>query len=147
MIGMLWEQDRNQAEAIKEYQHTLTIDPRAGVAANNLANIYLAANKQLDDALQLAQTAIQALPDTPEVADTLGWVYVKRNQPSLGIPHLEASAGKAPTEAVFQYHLGIAYMQIGEYDRAKQALTKALQLKDNFDGAAEARKALADIGA
>ncbi len=50
-----------------------------------------------------------------------------------------------PDNPVFQYHLGIAYLQSGEFDKAKRTLTKALSLKADFDGAAEARKALSTI--
>jgi Flp pilus assembly protein TadD len=57
------------------------------------------------------------------------------------------SAEKVPTEPVFQYHLGMAYMQVGDFEKAKRALTKALSLKPDFDGAAAARKALATMGA
>jgi tetratricopeptide (TPR) repeat protein len=147
MLAMLWEQEGNSGEAIKEYQHALSIDPRAGVAANNLAFLYVSSDKQLDEALQLAQTAVQALPDEPAVTDTLGWIYVRKNQASLGIRHLESSVEKNPNEPVFRYHLGIAYMQVGDRDKAKQALTKALSIKSDFEGAAQARKALAEIGA
>ena len=41
----------------------------------------------------------------------------------------------------------MAYVQSGDWDRAKVALSKALSLKADFDGAAEARKALSQIGA
>src|SRR5262249_38511065 len=140
MIGLLNEQEGNRVQAIKDYQRTLSIDPRAGVAANNLAYLYVSANDRLDEALQLAQTASQARPGNRIVADTLGWIYVKKNQPAMGIPHLEASAARMPTEPQFHYHLGMAYFQAGEFDKAKRALTKALELKPDFDGAAAARK-------
>ena len=142
-----WEAEGNTVEAVKEYQHTLSIDPRAAVAANNLAYIYVSADKQLDEALQLAQTAVQAMPDEPIVNDTLGWIYVRKNQATLGIPHLELCVQKQPDEPVFNYHLGMAYLQTGEFDKAKKALTKALSIRPDFEGAEQARKALATIGA
>jgi Flp pilus assembly protein TadD len=146
MLAMLWEGEGNKAEAVKEYQHALSIDPRAGVAANNLAYIYVSADKQLDEALQLAQTAVRAMPDEPVVNDTLGWIYVRKNQAALGVHHLESSVQKTPDDPVFNYHLGMAYVQTGEFDKAKRALTKALSIRPDFEGAAAARKALATVG-
>ena len=65
MIGMLLEAQGKKAEAEKAYEQVLAIDSRAPVAANNLAWIYVASNRNLDQALQLAQTAHQTLPEEP----------------------------------------------------------------------------------
>jgi Tfp pilus assembly protein PilF len=40
----------------------------------------------------------------------------------------------------------MAYLQMGEIDKAKKSLTKSLSMSQNFDGASEAKKALADLG-
>jgi Flp pilus assembly protein TadD len=77
----------------------------------------------------------------------LGWVYVRKNMGSVAIPHLESCVRKTPNDPVFQYHLGVAYFQAGDYAKARGALSKALSIKSDFDGAADARKALATIGA
>jgi Flp pilus assembly protein TadD len=66
---------------------------------------------------------------------------------AAAIQPLEVSVRKAPTEPTFQYHLGMAYMQTGEWDKAKRALKEALALKSDFDGASDARTALSTIGA
>jgi cytochrome c-type biogenesis protein CcmH/NrfG len=66
---------------------------------------------------------------------------------ATGIPLLESSVNKTPNDPVARFHLGMAYMQTGDYDKAMAALSKALSLKADFDGAAEARKTLSSIGA
>jgi uncharacterized protein HemY len=117
------------------------------VAANNLAWLYLESNRNLDQALQLAQSAHQQSPDEPQFNDTLGWIYVRKNMASAAITPLELSVKKSPDDPMFQYHLGMAYLQTGEWNKAKAALTRALSLKSDFHGAADARKALSTIGA
>ncbi len=144
---MLLEALGKSAEAIKEYEHALALDPNAAVSANNLAWLYAASNTNLDQALQLAQAAHQVLPDETQVSDTLGWVYVRKNMGTAAIPHLESCVRKTPNDPVFQSHLGVAYFQAGDFAKARVALTKALSIKPDFDGAADARKALATIGA
>ena len=146
MIGILLQAEGHVAEAERQYQQTIALDPTAAVAANNLAYLYVQENKNLDEALQLAQNAKQRIPDDPHVADTLGWIYVKKNFASLAIPHLEASASKDPNNPVYQYHVGVAYLMAGQGQKAKRALSRALEIKPDFDGAADARRALASIG-
>jgi len=147
MIGMILEQQQRTAEAEKQYEQVLTIDSRAPVAANNLAWIYVAGNRKLDEALQLAQTAQQQLPDEPNVNDTLGWIYYQKKMAAQAVSHLETSVEKSPNDATHAYHLGMAYVQTGDWSKARAALKRAFTLKPDFEGAAEAKKALAMIGA
>lgn len=146
MLGMLLEAQRRLPEAERQYQQTLAVDPQAAVAANNLAWIYVSGNRNLDRALELAQTARQQLPDEPHVNDTLGWIYYRRNLASLALPYLEASVRKDPDDPVTHYHLGMAYVEVGEWAKAKKELQRALTSNTAFDGKASAREALARIG-
>ena len=145
MLGMLLEVQKKQAEAEAQYKKTLGVDPRAAVAANNLAWIYVSSNRNLDEALQLAQTAYQSLPDEPHVNDTLGWIYVKKNMGSTAVRHLELSIQKDQTDPSVFYHLGVAYTLVGETEKARKSLTQSLAMKQDFDGAADAKKLLSDI--
>jgi len=142
MLAMLLEQRGQQAEAEKEYQRVLSIDPRAAVAANNLAWMYVASNRNLDEALQLAQTAYQRIPEDPNINDTLGWIYYRKNMADRAIPHLEASAQKSPKTADFHLHLGFAYIQTGNSEKARRALKQAFALKPELERSPEAVKAL-----
>lgn len=146
MVGMLLEGQSKTAEAEEQYQKALSIDPRAPVAANNLAWIYVAADRKLDEALQLAQTANQVLPDEPHINDTLGWIYCRKNLGSVAIPYLERSIKVDPTDPAVHYHLGVAYMQAGDPGRARKSLETALGSKREFLGIADARAALTKLG-
>ena len=72
-------------EARKSYEATVNGPENAPVAANNLAFIYAEQGTNLDVALQLATSAKQGLPDDPSVDDTLGWIYYKKDMPSLAV--------------------------------------------------------------
>jgi putative PEP-CTERM system TPR-repeat lipoprotein len=142
MLGMILEAQGRVPEAEQQYQKTLGIDPTAPVAANNLAWIYVAGNRNLDEALQLAQTAYQKLPDNPNVNDTLGWIYYKKNLAPLAIRYLEASLKHDNSDPSVHYHLGMAYLQAGTIDKGRKALQDSLASGRQFDGAAEAKAAL-----
>jgi tetratricopeptide (TPR) repeat protein len=113
----------------------LELDPSAPVAANNLAWTYAESGSNLDIALQLAQTAQRGLPESPEVSNTLGFIYYKKGLYALAIPSLKISADKEPTSPVYQYHLGLAYAKSGNAPHAIQALQRALELKPDFSEA------------
>jgi tetratricopeptide (TPR) repeat protein len=143
MVGMLLEAEGKPAEAERQYQAALAIDDHAAVAANNLAWIYAASHRQLDDALQLAQMAVRQSPDDPHFNDTLGWIYYQRAAYHSAIPYFETSAREDPSAAAIQYHLGMAYFHDGSWDKARAALKTALAGQPVFEGVDEARKTLA----
>ena len=146
MIGVLLEAQGASKDAEQQYRQVLAIDSHAAVSANNLAWIYVSSDRQLDDALQLAQTAYQALPDDPDVNDTLGWILYKKKLAAKALPYLEKATAKHPNEPVAHFHLGMAYVEQGEWTKARTALQHAFQLKKDFDGAPEAQRALNIIG-
>jgi putative PEP-CTERM system TPR-repeat lipoprotein len=145
MVGIILQAQGDVKSARERFERVMEIDPEAAVAANNLAWIYAETGGNLDQALQLAQTAQKHLPGAAEVSDTLGFVYYKKNLAPLAISPLKASAEKDPSNPLYQYHLGLAYASVGDPAHARQSLTKALELKPDFDGAQEARNLLSSI--
>ena len=82
------------------------------------------------------------MPEVAEVGDTLGFIYYKKNLASLAIATLKTSSAKDPGNALYHYHLGLAYADSGDSERARASLTRALALKSDFDGADQARSLL-----
>jgi tetratricopeptide (TPR) repeat protein len=143
MGAMILQAQGNLAPARERLEKALSIEPKAVIAANNLAWIYADAGENLDAALNLAQTATQTLPDTPELMDTLGWVYYKKKLPQLAIPLFARSAEKAPENAGYHYHLGLAYLEAGDPQRGRVSLQRALARNPEASTAAEIRRLLA----
>jgi len=79
------------------------------------------------------------------VSDTLGWIYYKKGLASQAVSALNSAVAKAPQNATFQYHLGLAMVAAGDGQGGRKALEKALALDPKFEGAGEARKAIASI--
>jgi putative PEP-CTERM system TPR-repeat lipoprotein len=145
MVAMTMQVQGKTEDARRKYEQVLQLDPRAPVAANNLACIYSESGGNLDIALQLAQTAKGGLPDRPEVNDTLGWIYYKKGLPAMAVRPLEEAVRKDQKNADYRYHLGMVYAKTGDSARARQELNAALALNPALPGAAEARKALASL--
>jgi Flp pilus assembly protein TadD len=93
--------------------------------------------------LKLA-TVAQAQLKRPEADDTLGWVYYRKGLVQHAISAFERAAAKAPTNPTYQYHLGLAHLKQGNDAQGRAALKRALAMKSDFNGADEARKALAE---
>jgi tetratricopeptide (TPR) repeat protein len=146
MSAVILQGQGNIAKAKERFRDVLAIDPRAAVAANNLAWMYADAGENLDEALQLAQTATDAVPDVPELMDTLGWVYYKKQLPKLAIPLFSRCVEKAPRSATYHYHLGVAYRLAGDTTRARTSFERALAETPDAATASAVRGALTEIG-
>ena len=142
---MLLHMQNRVEDARARYEKVLSMDARAAVAANNLAWIYAERGEQLDRALQLAQTAKAQLPESPEVNDTLGWVYYKKGLGSLAVAPLQQSVEQDPKNPTYHYHLGLVYANSGQRAKAREALEQALKLNLPAAESADARKALASL--
>jgi tetratricopeptide (TPR) repeat protein len=145
MVGVILEAQGKREEAKKTYATLIADVPSAPVAANNLAFLYAEDGQNLDTALQLASTAKKLLPESPEVDDTLGWIYYKKDLASLAIPPLEDSLKKRPSDASVLYHLGMSYAKIGDKAKSREALQRALKLNLRKTDVASAQQTLTSL--
>jgi len=79
------------------------------------------------------------------VFDTIGWVHARRGENQQAIDWLGKAQTILPKNPVISYHLGTAYYQAGDRQKAKTYLTQALALNTEFSGKTKAQKLLADI--
>ncbi len=128
-LGLTLDHAGRWSEGKQIYEATLRLDPGNGIVMNNLAFLMAEHNGDLDDALTKATKAKQLLPNTPEVADTLGWIYLKKNLSDNAIEIFQQLVQRAPNQSTFHYHLGMALSQKGDKLKAIKQLTEAL--KDN----------------
>lgn len=143
MGAMIVHAQGHLAEAQTRYARILQLEPRAALAANNLASIYADAGENLDYARQLAESASEEWPAHADIQDTLGWIYYKQHRYGLAIRRFQQSVATEPDNPLYHYRLGLAYTKNGERDLARRALQQALRLNAGF---VEARQALASLG-
>jgi tetratricopeptide (TPR) repeat protein len=142
MLGMLLKAQNKLGPAQEKYQRALDLNPDAAVAANNLAWMYVETGGNLDVAMGLAKKAKAQLPDRADISDTLGWIYYKKGLYALAVPTLLESTGKDPQNPLYHYHLGAAYVAVGEKTKARQAFEAALGGGRRFSNSDDARRAL-----
>jgi tetratricopeptide (TPR) repeat protein len=142
MAALLVHAKGDVQDAKRRYMELLNIEPRAALAANNLAWIYADEQQNLDVALDLAERATEQIPDYAEAWDTLGWVYQRKQLPLLAVAPFEQAVTKDPSNAMFHYHLGMALVGTGDRERAKDSLQTALKLQPSLADAQREMKAL-----
>jgi predicted Zn-dependent protease len=93
---------------------------------NNLAFIKAQEGVDLDQALTMSQRARQKMPNSPEVSDTLGWIYIKKNLSEDAVRVFKDLTAQVPNNPVFHYHYGMALLQKGDKPSAKREFELAL---------------------
>jgi len=157
LIGMLEMNRQNIDAAIDNYKKALAKDENAVFAANNLAWLYAEYGKgNIDEAVRLAQGAVQANPGVPSFSDTLGWVYYKKGlygaaaeqlKKAVAVDEEAARRSNGLPTPTYHFHLGVALAATGDKAGARREIENALRLsaKVNFPETDEARKALAKL--
>lgn len=126
-LALIYEGAGKSNEARPYYEQILKLQPDNVIALNNLAFLMAESGGDLDQALTMAQRAKAKAPHEPNVADTLGWIYIKKNLSDSAIPIFRELVAKHGDNAMFHYHLGMALLQKGDKGGAKRSLETALR--------------------
>lgn len=141
-LGLLLDGTGQREQAKPIYEQILKIDPGHPVALNNLAFIKAEEGADLDQALTMAQRARQTLPNSVDIADTLGWVYIKKNLSDDAVRLFTDLVRKDPGNPMFHYHYGMALLQKGDRPSAKRELETALRNNPSKDQAGKIQELL-----
>jgi Tfp pilus assembly protein PilF len=121
VIASLQESQGSQAGAEATYRRALALNPQLPVAQNNLAMILARKHESLDEALMLAQQAVNSAPPAHRagIHDTLAFVRGQRGEYAAAVASLEQALTLKPNEPKYQVRL--ANMLIGnqQINRAK----------------------------
>ncbi|MCL4685933.1 tetratricopeptide repeat protein [Myxococcota bacterium] len=156
LLARLRMERGEHAEAIELLEQVLADAPQRAGAKNDLAYLLAVEGRDLERALQLAQEARGALPDSAAIADTLGFVMLRRGLPDAALAQFRSAlelAGSAQEQEdggippSYRYHLGLAYKALDRPDDAVRAFEEALAGTEDFPEAAAARSELAALRA
>ncbi len=143
--GMIEHQRGNLDAASRAYRRALDIDKQQPVALNNLASIALTRNTGLAEAEGWARQAVQLNPRAATMQHTLAQVLRAQGKKAEAAAAFEAAAKLAPRDATLAFHHGRALAEVGQADRARDAIRSALAMNANFAEAAEARRLLSTL--
>lgn len=150
LLARLYLTAGRPAEAKPLYEKVIAARADLPGAKNDLAWILALEGTEIERALTLAQEAQQAEPESPEVADTLGYVYLKKGLHDPALQQFQYSielAQRAPSDAsterpIYHYHAGLALQALGRNAEAAKAFERALGIDAQFGEADDARRQL-----
>lgn len=129
LLAMILQGTGRDDQAKPIYEQILKIQPDHPVALNNLAYIKAQEGVDLDQALTMAQRAVQRAPASLDLNDTLGWVYIKKNLSENAVHIFSDLVQKDPNNPTFHYHYAMALAQKGDKPSAKREYESALSHK------------------
>ncbi len=134
------DQVGRKPEALAGYNDVLLLQPDNPVAANNAAWLLAKTGTDLDRALRLANTAVSRSPADPNVADTLAFVYLKRNEPQSAANLLRPLTRSHPKFLPLRLRLAQAALALGANAEAASELAAARLLSPSAEQLAEIQR-------
>ncbi len=144
--AMLFDNLGKRKEATDGYNKVLGIDPENALALNNLAYINADEKTNLDLAMSFAARAKKKAPDSPDVSDTLGYVYYQKNMNAEALRIFRQVVADAPQNPTFHFHLAMALLKEGDKQGARTEAEKALKNSSQPDEQKKIRLFVNQIG-
>ena len=144
-LGALYEKMGRHEKAESYYRILIKDFPNLFLGYNHLAYLFAKTDKNLDEALELAQKADKLQPHNPLILDTMGWIFYQRKEFDKARESLDKALRITDRIPVILYHMALVYHQKKAYVEAITYLEKALDLTDQFEEAQEARKLLDEL--
>lgn len=145
VAGSVYMAVQDFAEAAAAYEKLLSIRPDTVLALNNLSYLYAERLGNPARGLELATKAREFDPNSPEVADTLGWILFNRREYARALELLSESAARLPTNPQVQFHFARANQMMGRVEPARAAFAKAAAANANFEGKEQIKDFLAQL--
>jgi uncharacterized protein (TIGR03790 family) len=131
-LAAIYEARREYDTAIEQYRAAISADPENRVALNNLAYALAERKQQPKEALPLAQRAYR-IAQSPEIADTLGWIHHLLGDDAAAAPLLEKAVAEAPNSVDILVHAAIVHAALNDAVKARLELQKAEKLDPRID--------------
>jgi tetratricopeptide (TPR) repeat protein len=132
-------------EALDTYRQAIKVQPNNPTALNNTAYMIVETGGSLDEALTLAQRALQLDGRQPGFSDTLGWIYLKKHLGDSAVQVFRVLTQNYPDNPMYHYHFGLALLQKGDRATAKTELKTSLAKNPSGDVRRDVEAALATI--
>ena len=127
--------------SVRALGQALRINPNLPLALNNLA--WALGETKDPRALGVAERAASLAPNSPDVLDTLGTLYLQAGETKKGLDALQRVRDLAPDRPDLRLHYAKALLQNGRTHEGKAELRELATAKADFAGKAEIAALLA----
>ncbi len=139
-IGNIYSRQGEVDKAMNEYKQVIAIAPDSPIGYNELAYHYAESETNLDEGLEYALKAAKLAPKDASILDTLGWVYVKRDNFNQAVEHLKSAVTSRPNSPITRFHLGMAHYKNSDLKSALIEFKNSLKISERFKEAAKAKE-------
>ena len=119
-------------DSLEMMQRVIKINPSNSDALNFVAYSFAESGKNLDEALEYANRALEIRPNDGFYLDTLGWVYYKLGRLTEAEQTLRRAMSLTDEDVVIAEHYGDILRKMGNRDKALEVYTVAVEkARDN----------------
>jgi tetratricopeptide (TPR) repeat protein len=131
LLARFWERHlpEDSTEAEKEFAQELQVDPSNANAAYELGEMHRKA-KQIDEAQQYFEQALDHYPTFEEAHLALATVLLQKNQPEQALVHAQKAAAANPGNEVCWYRISQIQGRLGNVAEQQKALAEFQRLHD-----------------
>lgn len=131
-MGSTHERAGRIEEAEKYFRESLKLSPDDPETLNYLGYMWAEHGIKLDEALVMIEKAVKQEPKNAAFLDSLAWVLYKMNKPKEAlVSMLKAIEHAEEPDATLFDHLGDIYSALQQFEQAREAWKKALQVEPN----------------
>jgi tetratricopeptide (TPR) repeat protein len=125
--GIAYERAKQWFKAEPDFQAALKLYPEQPQVLNYLGYSWVDQGINLNEALQMIETAVSLRPNDGAIVDSLGWAYYRLERYEDAVEVLERASRLEPSDPTINDHLGDAYWQVG---RKREAQFQWLKARD-----------------
>ena len=127
--GIALERSREWARAEADFLQALRFVPDQPFVLNYLGYSWAEQGRNLQQAKEMIEKAVQQRPNDGAMIDSLGWVAMRMGDTATAVRLLERAAELEPGDATVNGHLGDAYWEAGRRLEAVFQWRRAMNLK------------------
>ncbi|HHH89102.1 MAG TPA: tetratricopeptide repeat protein, partial [Aliiroseovarius sp.] len=124
--GVCNERVGNWQQAEADFLKALELKPDQPSVLNYLGYSWVEQQRNLDQALDMINRAVEARPEDGYIVDSLGWVYYRLGRYDEALSVMERAVELVPVDPVLNDHLGDVYWAVGRRLEAEFQWRRAL---------------------
>jgi tetratricopeptide (TPR) repeat protein len=135
--GICYERSRQWPKAEADFRRALALSPDEPFVLNYLGYSWADMGRNLGQAREMIEKAVQRRPNDGAIVDSLGWVMLRQGFTAEAVKTLERAVELEPEDASINGHLGDAYWAAGRKLEATYQWRRALIFHPEPDDAAK----------
>jgi tetratricopeptide (TPR) repeat protein len=116
-----------------EFRRVLEFVPDEPQVLNYLGYSLVEQRRNLDEALDMIERAVEGDPDSGYITDSLGWAFYRLGRYDEAVPVMERAVELMPRDPILNDHLGDVYWAVGREREARFQWRRALSFGPHPD--------------